>query len=150
MGKRQMEKEPVEEAARATERIAERQAAQVGKTTRTQAVRGRIYIRASYNNTSVTVTDETGNVIAWMSAGSLGFSGPKKSTPFAASKVVEAITEKLAKSGLTEVEVFAKGVGSGRDAALRALAAQNLQITSISDVTPIPHNGPRPRKSRRV
>ncbi|OGG37687.1 30S ribosomal protein S11 [Candidatus Jorgensenbacteria bacterium GWA1_54_12] len=130
--------------------MAERQAAQVGKTTRTQAVRGRIYIRASYNNTSVTVTDETGNVIAWMSAGSLGFSGPKKSTPFAASKVVEAITEKLAKSGLTEVEVFAKGVGSGRDAALRALAAQNLQITSISDVTPIPHNGPRPRKSRRV
>ena len=96
------------------------------------------------------MTDETGNVIAWMSAGSLGFSGPKKSTPFAASKVVEAITEKLAKSGLTEVEVFAKGVGSGRDAALRALAAQNLQITSISDVTPIPHNGPRPRKSRRV
>jgi len=150
MGKKRIVKETVEEAAKATERIAERQAAQVGKTTRTQAVRGRIYIRASYNNTSVTVTDETGNVIAWMSAGSLGFSGPKKSTPFAASKVVEAITEKLAKSGLTEVEVFAKGVGSGRDAALRALAAQNLQITSISDVTPIPHNGPRPRKSRRV
>ncbi len=150
MGKKRIVKETVEEAAKATERIAERQAAQAGRTARTQAVRGRVYIRASYNNTFVTVTDEAGNVIAWMSAGSLGFSGPKKSTPFAASKVVEAIAEKLAKSGLTEVEVFAKGVGSGRDAALRALAAQNLQITSISDVTPIPHNGPRPRKSRRV
>lgn len=111
---------------------------------------GRIYIQASYNNTVVTVTDEKGNVITWMSAGSLGFSGPKKSTPFAASKVAEAISEKLGRSGPFKVEVLVKGVGAGRDSALRSLAGKGLNITSIKDVTPVPHNGPRPRKPRRV
>lgn len=117
---------------------------------RTKHEKGFIYIQASYNNTFVTVTDDKGNVITWLSAGSLGFSGPKKATPFAASKVAEAIMEKLEKSGPSTVEVFVKGVGAGRDAVLRSLAAQGLDITSIKDVTPIPHNGPRPRKIRRV
>ncbi|HXF43930.1 MAG TPA: 30S ribosomal protein S11 [Candidatus Paceibacterota bacterium] len=111
---------------------------------------GRIYIQASYNNTFITVTDKEGKVIAWLSAGSLGFSGPKKSTPFAASKVAEAIIEKIKKSGPNTVEIFVKGVGSGRDAALRSFAAGGLDIVSVKDVTPIPHNGPRPRKARRV
>ncbi|MFH0712894.1 MAG: 30S ribosomal protein S11 [Candidatus Jorgensenbacteria bacterium] len=111
---------------------------------------GRIYIQASYNNTMITATDEKGNVIAWMSAGSLGFSGPKKSTPFAASKVAEAISEKLSRSGPFKIEVFVKGVGAGRDSALRSLAAKGLNILSIKDMTPIPHNGPRSKKARRV
>ena len=111
---------------------------------------GRIYIRASYNNTVLTVTDENGNVIAWLSAGSLGFSGPKKSTPFAASKVAEAIYEKIQNSGPHTIEIFVRGVGNGRDSAIRTLAAKGLNIISIKDVTPIPHNGPRPPKVRRV
>ncbi|OGG39602.1 30S ribosomal protein S11 [Candidatus Jorgensenbacteria bacterium GWA1_49_17] len=111
---------------------------------------GRVYVQASYNNTVITATDEKGNVIAWMSAGSLGFSGPKKSTPFAASKVAEAISEKLSRSGPFKIDVFVKGVGAGRDSALRSLAGKGLNILSIKDVTPIPHNGPRPKKARRV
>ncbi len=112
--------------------------------------KGFIYIQASYNNTLVTVTDDKGNVLTWLSAGSLGFTGPKKATPFAASKVAEAILEKIQKSGPKTVEIFVKGVGAGRDSVLRTLAAHDLDITSIRDVTPIPHNGPRPRKARRV
>jgi small subunit ribosomal protein S11 len=111
---------------------------------------GRIYINASYNNTGITVTDEKGNVIAWSSAGSLGFSGPKKATPFAASKVVNAITEKLSRTGLKDVEVIVSGVGSGRDSAIRSLANYGFNLLGIKDVTPIPHNGPRPKKVRRV
>ena len=111
---------------------------------------GRVYIQASYNNTLITVTDQKGNVVAWLSAGSLGFSGPKKSTPFAASKVAEAIAEKIQKSGPFNVDVFVRGVGGGRDAAVRALAAKGFNILSVRDVTPIPHNGPRPPKTRRV
>jgi len=111
---------------------------------------GRAYINASYNNTVITVTDEKGNVLGWASAGSLGFSGPKKATPFAASKIVSALTEKLKKSGPTQLRIFVRGVGSGRDAAIRSFANQGFEILSISDVTPIPHNGPRPKKVRRV
>ncbi len=111
---------------------------------------GRIYINASYNNTALTVADRKGDVIAWASAGSLGFSGPKKSTPFAASKVVAAVAEKLKKIGIVNFEVIVKGVGSGRDSSIRSLANQGFNILSIKDVTPIPHNGPRPPKVRRV
>ncbi|PIP29833.1 30S ribosomal protein S11 [Candidatus Jorgensenbacteria bacterium CG10_big_fil_rev_8_21_14_0_10_54_38] len=111
---------------------------------------GRIYVNASYNNTVLTVTDEKGNVAAWLSAGSLGFSGPKKATPFAASKVAEAIAEKVKRSGPVNVEIYVRGVGRGRDAAVRSLAAKGFVITAVKDVTPIPHNGPRPRKRRRV
>lgn len=111
---------------------------------------GRVYINATYNNTLITVTDRQGNVLAWASAGSLGFSGPKKATPFAASKVVAAVAEKLKKTGVSNMEVVVKGVGSGRDSAVRSLANQGFNILSIKDVTPIPHNGPKPRKVRRV
>lgn len=111
---------------------------------------GRVYINSSYNNTVVTVTDEEGNVVAWASAGSVGFAGPKKSTPFAAQKITNVISEKLKGVGVKRLEVFVKGVGGGRDSALRSLVGQGFDITSIKDVTPIPHNGPRPPKVRRV
>lgn len=120
------------------------------KTARKKIDGGKVYISASYNNTIISVTNREGDVIAWASAGSLGFSGPKKATPFAASKVVAAIAEKLKKTGLTDISVIVKGVGSGRDSAVRSLASQGFNILSISDVTPVPHNGPRPPKVRRV
>jgi small subunit ribosomal protein S11 len=102
------------------------------------------------NNTIMTVTDEKGNTVAWLSAGSLGFSGPKKATPFAASKVAEAIAEKVKKSGPVKIEIFVRGIGKGRDSAVRSLAAKGFEILAIKDVTPIPHNGPKPRKVRRI
>lgn len=111
---------------------------------------GRVYINASYNNTVVTVTDMHGNVLAWATAGSLGFSGPKKATPFASSRVVATIAEKLKAGGPQTVEVIVKGIGGGRDSAVRSLINHGFDIVSIKDVTPIPHNGPRPRKVRRV
>ena len=112
--------------------------------------RGRIYINASYNNTVVTVTDASGNVIAWASAGSLGFSGPKKATPFASSKIIAVIAEKVKTTGPMVVDVVVKGVGSGRDSAVRSLINHGFDILSIKDATAIPHNGPRPPKVRRV
>ncbi len=111
---------------------------------------GRVYIRASYNNTSVSATDLKGGVIAWSSAGSLGFKGPKKATPFAASKVVSALIEKTKKIGLKTIEVYVKGIGGGRETAIRSLANHGLDIILIKDITPMPHNGPRPPKPRRV
>ncbi len=112
--------------------------------------RGRIYINASYNNTTVTVTDALGNVLAWASAGSLGFSGPKKATPFASSKVVAAIGEKLKSAWPASLDVIVRGVGSGRDSAVRSLINHGCNIISLKDVTAVPHNGPRPPKVRRV
>jgi small subunit ribosomal protein S11 len=111
---------------------------------------GNAYIKATYNNTLISVTDEKGNLIAWSSAGSLGFSGPKKATPFAASKVVAALAEKLKKTGPINLNVMVNGVGGGRDSAVRSFANQGFNILSIRDVTPIPHNGPRPTKTRRI
>jgi small subunit ribosomal protein S11 len=111
---------------------------------------GRVYIKASYNNTIITITDDKGGVLAWATAGSLGFSGPKKATPFAASKIVAAIGEKVAKTGPVDIEVIVSGVGSGRDSAIRSLANSGFNILSIKDMTPIPHNGPKPPKSRRI
>ncbi|MDO8429877.1 MAG: 30S ribosomal protein S11 [bacterium] len=124
--------------------------AKAAKSSSKRLDKGNVYISASYNNTLITVTDERGNTVAWASAGSLGFSGPKKATPFAASKVVSAIAEKLKKTGLSNLDVFISGVGSGRDSAIRSFANQGFNISSIKDVTPIPHNGPRPKKVRRV
>jgi small subunit ribosomal protein S11 len=109
-----------------------------------------VYINASYNNTLITITDEGGNVVAWSSAGALGFSGPKKATPFASAKVIAALAEKIQKSGPFNVRVFVSGIGGGRDSALRSLANRGFNILAIKDVTPIPHNGPRPKKVRRV
>jgi small subunit ribosomal protein S11 len=111
---------------------------------------GRVYIQATYNNTIVTFTDLDGKVLAWSSAGHCGFSGPKKSTPYAAGVIVKDAVEKVKKYGLKEVHVFVKGVGAGRMAAISALHTNGLELLSIKDITPIPHNGCRPPKVRRV
>ncbi len=111
---------------------------------------GRICIFSSYNNTIITLTDLKGNVLGWVSSGSIGFKGSKKATPFAASKVAEAISQIAQKIGVEKIDVLVKGIGSGRESAIRSLAARGLQITSIKDTTPVPHNGCRPPKARRV
>lgn len=115
-----------------------------------RVLRGIAFIRATYNNTLVSVADDKGNVLAWSSAGSVGFSGAKKATPYAAARVSEIVAEKARRAGVSEVAVRVSGVGSGRDSAVRALANHGLNIISIKDVTPLPHNGPRPAKVRRV
>ncbi len=112
--------------------------------------KGKVFITATFNNTIVTITDHDGNTICWGSSGMAGFKGARKSTPYAASTAVEAVARKAQAQGLREVEVYLKGPGSGRDAALRGLKTVGLQITLIADVTPIPHNGVRPKKKRRV
>ena len=112
--------------------------------------RGAAHIRSSFNNTIVTITDTAGNALSWASAGGLGFRGSKKSTPFAAQSAAEKAAKAAMEHGLKTVEVFVKGPGSGRESAIRALEAVGLQVTMIKDVTPIPHNGCRPPKRRRV
>ncbi len=111
---------------------------------------GVAHILASFNNTMVTITDRGGNVVSWASCGSVGFSGSKKSTPFAAQVTAESAAKKSIEHGMKTVEVNVKGPGSGRESAIRALQAAGLQISVIRDVTPIPHNGCRPPKRRRV
>lgn len=112
--------------------------------------RARVYIKASFNNTLVTFTDFQGKTICWGSTGSAGFKGARKSTPFAATTTVDAAAKKALAKGVREVEVRIKGPGPGRDAALRAIRAAGLKMNLIADVTPIPHNGSRPKKRRRV
>ncbi len=111
---------------------------------------GQIYISSTYNNTMITLSDKKGNVLSWSSAGSIGFKGTKKATPFAASKVAEALSLSVQKFGITEVDIFVKGIGSGRESAIRSLISKGVNVTSIKDTTPIPHNGCRPCKPRRV
>jgi small subunit ribosomal protein S11 len=111
---------------------------------------GCVFIQATFNNTIVTITDASGNAISWSSAGSLGFKGAKKSTPFAAQSTAEAAGVKAVDQGLREVNVFVKGPGVGRESAIRALGVLGIKVKSIKDVTPIPHNGCRPQKSRRI
>lgn len=111
---------------------------------------GRAFIHASVNNTIVTITDPHGNTLVWASAGNSGFRGPKKATPYAASVVVKKVAEKAAIYGIKDVNVTVSGIGNGRDGALRALNANGFNILSINDTTPVPHNGCRPRRARRV
>jgi len=115
-----------------------------------QVSTGRAYIQATYNNTIVTLTDPNGNVLGWSSAGKVGFRGPKKSTPYAASVIVKDVADRVKETGLKELYVYVKGIGSGREAAVRALNANGINVLAIKDVTPIPHNGCRPPKPRRV
>jgi small subunit ribosomal protein S11 len=151
MGKKKVIKKTDEEVLKERDKLETAMTKAAGKGAVIKKIdSGRIYINASYNNTVLTVADRKGDVIAWATAGSLGFSGPKKSTPFAASKVVAAVAEKLKKIGIVNFEVIVKGVGAGRDSSIRSLANQGFNILSIKDVTPIPHNGPRPPKVRRV
>jgi small subunit ribosomal protein S11 len=117
---------------------------------RKNVVRGVAHIKATFNNTQVTITDVNGEVLAWDSAGTVGFKGARKSTPFAATRAAEACAQKVRKIGMTEVEAKIKGPGPGRESAVTALQAAGLKITAVEDVTPIPHNGCRPRKRRRV
>ena len=112
--------------------------------------KGQVHIRSSFNNTMVTVTDMQGNALSWASSGGLGFRGSRKSTPFAAQMAAETAAKAAMEHGLKRIEVFVKGPGAGREAAIRALQAAGLEVESIKDVTPIPHNGCRPPKRRRV
>lgn len=117
---------------------------------RKNIVSGVVHVNASFNNTHVTITDAQGNAISWSTAGHMGFKGSRKSTPFAAQMAAEDAAKKAMEHGLRSVDVLVRGPGSGRESALRALQAAGLTVTTIKDVTPIPHNGVRPRKRRRV
>ena len=112
--------------------------------------KGIVYVKATFNNTIVTITDKNGNTLCWDSAGSIGYKGSRKSTPFAAQQAAASAAAKAQKFGLKEVEVRVKGPGSGRESAIRALSASGLTVRGIEDITPLPHNGCRPRKKRRV
>jgi len=120
------------------------------RRTRRSVAKGIAHVKASFNNTQITITDANGEVLCWDSAGTVGFKGSRKSTPFAAQRAAEQCANKARRLGLTEVEVRVKGPGSGREGAMTALQAAGLRIVSIEDVTPLPHNGCRPRKKRRV
>lgn len=111
---------------------------------------GRIYITSTFNNTLITVTNDKGDTLGWSSSGHRGFKGARKSTPYAASLAVEDVAKKLIGKGLKTVDVFVKGPGAGRDSSLRAIKSSGLSIISIADITPIPHNGPRAKKKRRI
>ncbi len=112
--------------------------------------RGKVFIQASFNNTIISITDLMGNVVAWSSAGHMNFKGSRKSTPYAAQMAARNAAEKAREQGMKEVEILVKGPGIGRESAIRALSSEGLHVRSIKDVTPLPHNGCRPRKRRRV
>ena len=120
------------------------------KKVRRNVVRGLVHVRATFNNTIVTITDMNGETIAWDSSGTMGFKGSRKSTPFAATRAAESAASKARKVGMVECEVRIKGAGAGREAAVTGLASSGLKVTAMEDHTPVPHNGCRPRKKRRV
>lgn len=120
------------------------------KKTEKKVTSGRVYVTATFNNTLVTLTDTSGNTLAWGTSGAAGFKGARKATPFAAISAMEKVAERAKDFGMTAVEIYIKGPGPGRDATIKALRGAGINITMIADVTPIPHNGPRPKKRRRV
>lgn len=123
----------------------------MAKKKATQSPKGKIFVSATFNNTLVTITDLDGNTLAWGSAGNSGFKGTRKATPFAATTAVETVVNKAKENnGLQEAEIYIKGPGPGRDASLRAIKAAGVRISMIADVTPMPHDGPRPKKKRRA
>jgi small subunit ribosomal protein S11 len=134
----ELEKGAVEEAKKKVKKI------------KKQILKGRAVVKCTYNNTIVSIADINGNILGWASSGLLGFKGAKKATPYAATQVVGNVSEKVRKYGLRELEVFVKGVGSGREASIRALANNGFELLMIKDETPIPHNGCRPKKPRRA
>lgn len=153
MGKKKILKQTEEELLKETkdvEDVIEKGTASSPKAGKKIFKRGKAYVDATYNNTRITITDENGNTLAWSSAGSLGFKGAKKSTPYAATKVAKAVMDKIQKTGLQEIEVFVRGIGSGRESATRSLANMGLHVYSIKDITPVPHNGCKAKKPRRV
>ena len=150
MGKKRIIKKTKEELLAEREKVEKALRKEVKLKSPQKIKEGKLYIASTYNNTMITLTDLEGNVITQISAGSIGFKGTKKATPFAASKVAEAVYERLRKLGILKVQILVKGVGSGRDSAIRSLAARDLDIISVKDITPIPHNGCRPKKPRKV
>jgi len=151
MGKKKVIKQSEDQVlkeGKTAENEAVKVAAKVSASKKVSA--GKVYVNASYNNTVITITNKNGDVLFWVSAGSIGFSGPKKATPFAASKAVAVLAEKMKKIGMIDLEVIVKGVGTGRDSSIRSFSNQGFNILSVKDVTPIPHNGPKPAKVRRV
>lgn len=138
--------------------MADKVAVKTTKTVKTKAKKstvvvsekGKVFVSATFNNTLITITNEKGQTVGWSSAGAVGFKGTRKSTPFAASTAVENVAKRAVEKGMRTVEVYIKGPGSGRDSALRAIKASGLSISMIADITPIPHNGPRASKKRRI
>ena len=127
-----------------------KRAARTKKRERKNVPVGHVHIQSTFNNTIVTITDPSGNVVSWGSAGLVGFKGSRKSTPFAASQTADGAARRAIEHGMRQVEVFVKGPGAGREQAIRSLQAAGLEVSAITDVTPIPHNGCRPPKRRRV
>jgi len=150
MGKKHVIKKTEEEMIKEGEQLEKVLSKEPKVSKSAMSKEGRIYIFSSYNNTILTLTDSMGNVLASKSAGKLGFKGSKKSTPFAASKIAETLGAVAEKMGLKKVQVVVKGIGSGRESALRSIANQGFEISSVKDVTPIPHNGCKPKKPRRL
>lgn len=152
MGKKKVIQKTEEELLKERDQVEAsiRKEIQDSKKKKRRIMEGNVYISSSYNNTLITLTDKTGNVITWASAGNIGYKGTKKGTPYAASKVAELITQRAKKLGLEKVAIYVKGIGTGRDSAIRSLAAQGMDIISIKDVTPIPHNGCKRPGRRRV
>lgn len=143
MGKVKIVKKTAEQSTGGAPRAASR-------ATKKKHVAGTLYVQATYNNTKVLLADKAGNALAWSSSGSLGFKGAKKGTPFAAAKVGELVGDRAVAAGIKEVDVVIKGVGAGRESAVRALSSKGIDVTMIRDVTPVPHNGPKPKKPRRI
>ena len=125
-------------------------ASKASKSSKKKVSEGILYVEATFNNTKVALTDKKGNVLAWSSSGSLGFRGAKKGTPFAAAKVGDLVAEKAEGFGVKEVDVIVKGVGTGRESAIRSFISKGIELSSIKDKTPVPFNGPKPKKPRRV
>lgn len=121
-----------------------------GKSAKVKVSNGTLYIRSTYNNTLMTLTDKNGNALFASSSGALGFKGAKKGTPFASAKIAEFLADKALNAGIKEIDVVIKGVGAGRESGIRTFASKGMEIIAIKDVTPIPHNGPKPKKPRRV
>ena len=149
MGKTKTTTESKEEVKKENAPLEETKVAS-GKVAKKKITSGVLYVEATFNNTNVLFGDKVGNTLFWSSSGSLGFKGAKKGTPFAASKVGDIIGDKALTLGVKDADVVVKGVGSGREPAIRAFMAHGIEITSIKDATPVPHNGPKPKKPRRV
>ncbi|KKU52927.1 MAG: Ribosomal protein S11 [Parcubacteria group bacterium GW2011_GWA2_47_10] len=146
MGKKRIKEKSEEESKDG----AAKTGAEPSRSATRSVARGIFHIQATYNNTLISITDEKGNVLAASSSGAIGFRGTKKSTPYAAARVAEVLSEKVARIQMPEVVVLVKGVGSGRESAIRAFVNKGFNVVLIKDITPIPHNGPRPKKARRV
>jgi small subunit ribosomal protein S11 len=142
-------KEGKPEAIKVAETTEEAKGAPKKKSKNKRVEKGALYVESTYNNTKLTLTDEKGNTLAWATSGGLGFKGAKKGTPFAAAKVGETLADKAQNFGIKEVKVIIKGVGSGRESGVRGFISKGINIVSISDMTPVPHNGPKAPKPRR-